>query len=179
MKNMLDELRKLDEQEEYEVPIEFREKVITRILKEKSSNKLKYIIPACSAAVVGFIVIFSVSLNKFDREINLESGIQNEYVSDETVELASEDSTYDDLAIVQKNIAMSEMRADTATKLNDEYFDEIIDMLKINKVEAHRINNEIKAKGKKEDIEVILFYFENHIELTQDGEYVLIKPKYD
>ena len=181
MKNMLEELKNLNNEENYNVPDGFRDRVIEQINAEKKSNIFKYIIPACSVAVVAICIVVTTGYLK-----NKSSDTANEklFASNELKEESLELDSFNDVMFATDATGNAiEESADMAKKTvmsNEtlkEFEDEIINMLGINKIEAEKTENGIKAKGNKEDIEVILFYFIEQIDITQDGEYVIIKEK--
>lgn len=188
MKNLLEELRELNNEESIEVPVDFRDKVVDKIMNEEHTSKLKYIIPACSVAAVMLIAIV-VANNPNNRKTTVDSvenmmiasGIQDEYYPEEIDALPT--AVNDDLGIIETedNTRFESAKAVNASnkiaELDTEYYDEILEMLKINNIEAEKTSDGIRAKGKKEDIEVALYYFEDNIEIKQDGEYVVIKEK--
>ncbi len=183
MKNLLEELRELNNEDTYEVPIDFKIRVMERIEDEQSSSKLRYILPICSAVAVILVAIVIVKGDIFKKEMpdNSENIIVaiagsdnniNEYRIEETKVAAIPEysAVNDSVATFDTNLKKSE-------PLNKEYYDEIIEMLKINNIASEKVENGIRAKGKKEDIEIALYYFLDNVEVIQDGEYVLIKEK--
>ena len=190
MKRMLDELRELNNEEDYSVPADFKAKVIYRINERKSISKLKYIIPSCSVAAAVIIAAVVVSTGK----INFESGQRDELEINELY--AQNDETTDDFLFDASNLSMSTeetaygdmtaaIESQNSIALNNEkkmassseYYDEIVNMLKINNFEVEKTANGVKVKGKLEDVKLVLFYFEEQLDFTEDGEYVIIKEK--
>lgn len=180
MKKMLEELRNMNNEEDYEVPVSFRKRVISKISKENHKNKaISYIISSLSVAAVAFVAVViatNQSMYKFEKDTNDEI----EYAS-----YGTEDN--DDLmfkAIPENSTTMANVEDMAKEKmsviedLEKKYLDEIIDMLKINKMDIEVVDEEsVKVKAKKEDVELILYYFEGEIDIVQDGEYCIIKEK--
>lgn len=180
MKKMLEELRNMNNEEDYEVPVDFRKKVINEISKENHKNKaISYIISSLSVAAVAFVAVViatNQSMYKFEEDMNDEMKYAS-YGTENNDNLMFK-------AISESNNTMADMEDVVNEKMSviedieKRYLDEIIDMLKINKIDVEIIDDEsVKAKAKKEDVELILYYFEGEIDIVQDGEYCIIKEK--
>ena len=98
MKRMLDELKKLNNEENYEVPVDFRKRVISELSSEKKKSKLSsYIISGLSVAavVIVAVVVTGNSQNstvwqndKFVAQVNQDEG-NEETINDENTLLFS------------------------------------------------------------------------------------------
>ncbi len=188
MKKMLEELRNMNNEEEYEVPVNFGKKVINKIQKENHKNKaVSYIISSLSVAAVAFVAVViatSNSMYKFNED-------SDEYLGNEKDTLQYATSTYntktDDDKLMFKAIPekeaydlnkTSEIERLEIADVEEKYLNEIVDMLKINKMDVEILDDEsVKVKAKKEDIELVLYYFDGEIDIVQDGEYCIIKEK--
>ena len=189
MRRMLDELRELNNEEEIEVPADFRDKVIDRINNDGKSSKLKYIITtSCSVAAIALIAVVVGAkgiLNNSAENSNIEYDLYT--VGEAEVEDGNNDELFETMLMADAtsvNSSIEEYKEEPAAKNEAKkalseigYYDEIINTLEINNIKAEKINEGVRAKGKKEDIEIALFYFENNVTITQDGEYVIIKEK--
>lgn len=185
MKNLLEELRELNNEDEIEVPVDFRDRVMQSILQEDNHvSRLKYIIPACSVAVIMLVTVIVGNNHKKSYDMNLykdKTEAENYILAEANIadDVANEEYMMDSINSSAKQLVKSEVASGVArdSLVDAEYYDEILNMLKINNIEAEKKDGAIRAKGKKEDIEVALYYFEDNIVITQDGEYVVIKEK--
>ncbi|MBQ9267544.1 MAG: hypothetical protein IJ217_04625 [Clostridia bacterium] len=190
MKKMLEELRELNNEEEYEVPAGFRDKVISSITEERKSSKIKYIIPACFVAAVALVtVVVAGNPNVRTKYHNTDMKENQLYATNDAngLEEYALESDLERMLTADMSSATNTAMAGDSYKYNEfeamkavsptEYYNEILDMLKINNVEAEKIDDGVRAKGKKEEIEMILYYFEGEVEITQEGGYVVIKEK--
>lgn len=192
MKRMLDELKKLNNEEKYEVPVDFRTRVISEISAEKKKSKLSsYIISGLSAAAVAVIAVVvtgnslkftTLQNDNFETQVNLKQ--ENEYAADGEDTLLFSMSTNRTNAIEEMYGEYEDLNPDISTnsekqeELKKQYSDEIIDMLKINGMSAELLDDDsVKVKAKKEDVEMVLYYFDGEIEITEQGEYCIIKEK--
>lgn len=195
MKRMLDELRKLNNEENYEVPLDFRKRVISELSSEKKKSKLSsYIISGLSVAAVAIVavVVTGNSQNstvwqndKFVAQVNQDQG-NEETINDENTLLFSADvGLSKELRMDERNIGNDSIDKNAeavqyagSEDFKKQYSDEIIDMLKINGINAELLEDDsVKVKAKKEDVEMVLYYFDGEIEITEQGEYCIIKEK--
>ncbi len=180
MKKMLEELKNLDIEETYDVPITFRKSVIERIQKEEKHSKMKYIISALSTVAVVIVAVVVVAQGRIKS--NREEELMNEDVGfyDITMQKPNEPISVEDTDSINDS---SEQAATPTEKLSSEnvainmkdYYAEIVDLLNINGIEAKYENDEVKAKDNIENVKMIFFYYEDMVEMEQDGEYVIIK----
>lgn len=195
MKRMLDELKKLNNEENYEVPLDFRKRVISELSSEKKKSKLSsYIISGLSVAAVALVavVVTGNSQNstawkndKFVAQVNQDQG-NEETINDENTLLFSADvGLSKELRMDERNIGNDSIDKNAeavqyagSEDFKKQYSDEIVDMLKINGMSAELLEDDsVKVKAKKEDVEMVLYYFDGEIEITEQGEYCIIKEK--
>lgn len=182
MRNLIEELQKLNNEEEYEVPNDFKNKVMSKI--DKNSNniiKLKYVIPMLSTAAVIMIVALLTTDGtlgyKFSRKDN---NIMNaEHVDEEKKDY----NMFDSMAIMSDFSYIESAVTNDATKEFEsvpkyskaDFYTEIVDILTTNNVDAEIKDLSVRAKCTKEKAEEILFYYEGQITIEADGKYVIIK----
>ncbi len=195
MKRMLDELKKLNNEENYEVPLDFRKRVISELSSEKKKSKLSsYIISGLSVAAVAIVavVVTGNSQNstvwqndKFVAQVNQDQG-NEETINDENTLLFSADvGLSKELRMDERNIGNDSIDKNAeavqyagSEDFKKQYSDEIVDMLKINGMNAELLEDDsVKVKAKKEDVEMVLYYFDGEIEIKEQGEYCIIKEK--
>ena len=185
MSNLLEKLRELNNEDAIEVPADFRKKIISELESKKATiSKFMYIISGVSVAAVALIAItFARGSNRELNRIESADNYLNDdafFVSTENVAESSDLSTtrgelLGDYANMNDAVALTPAKDSTEKNLQ-EYKEEIIEMLKINKINAEILSDgRIKAKAKKEDIEMILYYFNGEIEIEEDGNYCYIK----
>lgn len=195
MKRMLDELKKLNNEENYEVPVDFRKRVISELSSEKKKSKLSsYIISGLSVAAV-VIVAVVVTGNSQDSTVwqndkfvaQVNQGQENEEtINDENTLLFSASMGLSkELRMDERNVGNDSIDKNAeavqyagSEDFKKQYSDEIVDMLKINGMSAELLEDDsVKVKAKKEDVEMVLYYFDGEIEITEQGEYCIIKEK--
>ena len=192
---MLDELKKLNNEENYEVPVDFRKRVISELSSEKKKSKLSsYIISGLSVAAV-VIVAVVVTGNSQDSTVwqndkfvaQVNQGQENEEtINDENTLLFSASMGLSkELRMDERNVGNDSIDKNAeavqyagSEDFKKQYSDEIVDMLKINGMSAELLEDDsVKVKAKKEDVEMVLYYFDGEIEITEQGEYCIIKEK--
>lgn len=190
MKNLIEELQKLNNEEDYNVPIEFREKVMNRIKKENESSiiKFKYIIPMLSsAAVILIVVILSGKTGNMERQnikndtMMVADGIVAESIENNRVNSSGEifdiNNSYDKF-VATDNAPMAELKTESAGVKDyskTDFYNEIVDIFNTNDIEATIDGSSVKAKCTKAEAEEILFYYEGQVTITAQGEYVIVK----
>lgn len=187
MKNLIEELQKLNNEEDYKVPADFRQKVMNRIENGEKNNivKFKYIIPILSsAAVILVAAIFVGKAGTFERQ-NTDNGtmmvvdgmIAESLENDRTNGVAMGTNMFDNF-ISADSAPTAEYNAES-TVVKDysqsDFYNEIVDMFKTNDIEAKVDGKSVKAKCTKSEAEEILFYYEGQITITVEGEYVIVK----
>lgn len=195
MKRMLDELKKLNNEENYEVPVDFRKRVISELSSEKKKSKLSsYIISGLSVAAVAIVavVVTGNSQNstvwqndKFVAQVNQDQGNEETINDENTLLFSTSMGLSKELGMDERNIGNDSIDKNAVAAqyaesedFKKQYSDEIIDMLKINGMNAELLEDDsVKVKAKKEDVEMVLYYFDGEIEITEQGEYCIIKEK--
>lgn len=188
MKNLIEELHKLNNEEEYDVPDDFADKVMARIRKEEKGLGLKYVMPMLSTAAVVMVVAMittSTSLLRNNDKIALmnESGSSNYRIDEKMNEPNSAYDMTDTLKASQSALGYDKYESINETAENvenkeyskEEFYSEIADILNTNGVTAKVEGLSVKAKCTKADAEEVLFYYEGQITIEVDGEYVVIK----
>lgn len=187
MKNLIEELQKLNNEEEYNVPSDFKQKVIAKIEKESTTKaKIKYVIPILSSAAVIMIVMFFATTGRVnDLALEQSTDIMNANYIEKDMNVEKTDGLYDTTFEVMNGAAISadegrlENLKTEATQVPNyskkDFYAEIIDILKTNNVSATLDDNSVKAKCSKTEAEEILFYYEGQITIEINGEYVIIK----
>ena len=195
MKRMLDELKKLNNEENYEVPVDFRKRVISELSSEKKKSKLSsYIISGLSVAavVIVAVVVTGNSQNSTvwqnDKSVAQVNQVEwnEETINDENTLLFSASMGLSkELGMDERNVGNDSIDKNAeavqyagSEDFKKQYSDEIVDMLKINGMSAELLEDDsVKVKAKKEDVEMVLYYFDGEIEITEQGEYCIIKEK--
>ena len=195
MKRMLDELKKLNNEENYEVPVDFRKRVISELSSEKKKSKLSsYIISGLSVAavVIVAVVVTGNSQNstvwqndKFVAQVNQDEGNEETINDENTLLFSASMGLSKELGMDERNVGNDSIDKNAeavqyagSEDFNKQYSDEIVDMLKINGMSAELLEDDsVKVKAKKEDVEMVLYYFDGEIEITEQGEYCIIKEK--
>ena len=183
MKNLIEELQNLNNEEEYNVSVEFRQKVMDRIETETNNIiKFKYIIPILSSAAVILIAVLFVgktgrieSVNFDNDTMMIADGTVNESIENNRVDTT--DNVYDKF-IGTANAPIAEQKTESLVVKDysqDDFYNEIVDMFKTNDVEAIIEGEAVKAKCTKTKAEEVLFYYEGQITITVQGEYVIVK----
>lgn len=191
MKNLIEELNKLNNEEEYEVPKDFRKKVINAI-EDDSSNivRLKYIIPLLSSAAVIVIAVVMLGKGNGVERLGSEDVLITDYANAESLSLSKEiktKSTEGAFADKFETMALTEnmyedsfnttvAAIDTQKQFSkSDFYKEILSMFETNNIDA-KINGEtVRAKCTKEKAEEILYYFEDQITIKVSGEYVIVE----
>lgn len=195
MKRMLDELKKLNNEENYEVPLDFRKRVISELSSEKKKSKLSsYIISGLSVAAVALVavVVTGNSQNstawkndKFVAQVNQDQGNEETINDENTLLFSASMGLSKELRMDERNVGNDSIDKNAeavqyagSEDFKKQYSDEIVDMLKINGMSAELLEDDsVKVKAKKEDVEMVLYYFDGEIEITEQGEYCIIKEK--
>ena len=195
MKRMLDELKKLNNEENYEVPVDFRRRVISELSSEKKKSKLSsYIISGLSVAavVIVAVVVTGNSQNstvwqndKFVAQVNQDEGNEETINDENTLLFSASMGLSKELGMDERNVGNDSIDKNAeavqyagSEDFKKQYSDEIVDMLKINGMSAELLEDDsVKVKAKKEDVEMVLYYFDGEIEITEQGEYCIIKEK--
>lgn len=195
MKRMLDELKKLNNEENYEVPVDFRKRVISELSSEKKKSKLSsYIISGLSVAavVIVAVVVTGNSQNstvwqydKFVAQVNQDQGNEETINDENTLLFSASMGLSKELGMDERNVGNDSIDKNAeavqyagSEDFKKQYSDEIVDMLKINGMSAELLEDDsVKVKAKKEDVEMVLYYFDGEIEITEQGEYCIIKEK--
>lgn len=195
MKRMLDELKKLNNEENYEVPVDFRKRVISELSSEKKKSKLSsYIISGLSVAavVIVAVVVTGNSQNstvwqndKFVAQVNQDEGNEETINDENTLLFSASMGLSKELGMDERNVGNDSIDKNAeavqyagSEDFKKQYSDEIVDMLKINGMSAELLEDDsVKVKAKKEDVEMVLYYFDGEIEITEQGEYCIIKEK--
>lgn len=195
MKRMLDELKKLNNEENYEVPVDFRKRVISELSSEKKKSKLSsYIISGLSVAavVIVAVVVTGNSQNstvwqndKFVAQVNQDQGNEETINDENTLLFSASMGLSKELRMDERNVGNDSIDKNAeavqyagSEDFKKQYSDEIVDMLKINGMSAELLEDDsVKVKAKKEDVEMVLYYFDGEIEITEQGEYCIIKEK--
>lgn len=187
MKNLIEELRKLDIEDEYDVPVDFSCKVMAKIEEEKKSNKLKYVIPMLSTVAVVMIVAIVGTKDMFNMTKTMS--MQDEAVGissvggyaldgkDESSRMTNDvlDLDYSMLKESQEQIMNDKTASAVPEYSKSEFYAEIVDILNTNGITAEVDDLSVKAKCTKQEAEEILFYYEGQITIDVSGEYVIIK----
>lgn len=199
MKNLIDELHKLDEYE-YNVSSDFSKRVMKNIKKDKTSNKLGYVISLASVGMVAClaVILFNNSNIKtnFDNNMKAESQIYNSGMYD----LASVDSSVenysksgsnsvvkDDSILETGNVSTNEVKVEVSDFQNSnnnalrkensgEYFESIENLLKNAEYRYEKTDEGFEVRGTKDEINEILKDFIN-ISIEEKQGYVLIRIK--
>ena len=187
MKNLIEELQKLNNEEDYNVPVDFKQKVMNRIENGDKNNiiKFKYIIPILSsAAVILVAVIFAGKPGNIERQnadndtMLIADGMIAESIENDRVNGTAAGTNMFDNFIAADNAPMAELKTESAV-IKDysqtDFYNEIVDMFKTNDIDAKVDGKSVKAKCTKAKAEEILFYYEGQITITVDGEYVIVK----
>ncbi len=116
MKNLIDELHKLDEFE-YTVSSDFSKKVMTKIKKDKTSNKISYVISLASVGMVACLAVFMFS------NTNVKVGFDNKESENQTYNTGKYDLSVADVML--DNSSMSDS----------------------NKKESHELKTELRAEA--------------------------------
>lgn len=192
---MLDELKKLNNEENYEVPVDFRKRVISELSSEKKKSKLSsYIISGLSVAavVIVAVVVTGNSQNstvwqndKFVAQVNQDQGNEETINDENTLLFSASMGLSKELRMDERNVGNDSIDKNAeavqyagSEDFKKQYSDEIVDMLKINGMSAELLEDDsVKVKAKKEDVEMVLYYFDGEIEITEQGEYCIIKEK--
>lgn len=192
---MLDELKKLNNEENYEVPVDFRKRVISELSSEKKKSKLSsYIISGLSVAavVIVAVVVTGNSQNstvwqndKFVAQVNQDEGNEETINDENTLLFSASMGLSKELGMDERNVGNDSIDKNAeavqyagSEDFKKQYSDEIVDMLKINGMSAELLEDDsVKVKAKKEDVEMVLYYFDGEIEITEQGEYCIIKEK--
>lgn len=190
MKRMLDELKKLNNEENYEVPVDFRKRVISELSSEKKKSKLSsYIISGLSVAAVALVAVVTGNNqnstvwqnDRFVAQVNQDQGneeTENTLRFSITTDLPSTPEIVEDGSNDSLNMLVGAAQYTALENAKNQYSNEIIDMLKINGMNAELLEDDsVKVKAKKEDVEMVLYYFDGEIEITEQGEYCIIKEK--
>ena len=195
MKRMLDELKKLNNEENYEVPVDFRKRVISELSSEKKKSKLSsYNISGLSVAavVIVAVVVTGNSQNstvwqydKFVAQVNQDQGNEETINDENTLLFSASMGLSKELGMDERNVGNDSIDKNAeavqyagSEDFKKQYSDEIVDMLKINGMSAELLEDDsVKVKAKKEDVEMVLYYFDGEIEITEQGEYCIIKEK--
>lgn len=191
MKRMLDELKKLNNEENYEVPVDFRKRVISELSSEKKKSKLSsYIISGLSVAAVALVAVVVTGNNqnstvwqndRFVAQVNQDQGneeTENTLRFSITTDLPSTPEIVEDGSNDSLSMLVGAAQYTALENAKNQYSNEIIDMLKINGMNAELLEDDsVKVKAKKEDVEMVLYYFDGEIEITEQGEYCIIKEK--
>ncbi|MBO5179757.1 MAG: hypothetical protein J6B87_05375 [Clostridia bacterium] len=187
MKNLIEELQKLNNEENYNVPSGFRQKVMNRIENDSSNNiiKFKYIIPILSsAAVILVAAIFVGKTGNLERQtadndsMLITDGMVAESIENDRINSAATGINMFDKYIAADNAPMAELKTESAVVKDysqTDFYNEIVDMFKTNDIEAKVDGKSVKAKCTKSKAEEVLFYYEGQITITVEGEYVIVK----
>lgn len=195
MKRMLDELKKLNNEENYEVPVDFRKRVISELSSEKKKSKLSsYIISGLSVAAVVIVAVVVTGNSqdstvwqndKFVAQVNQDQENEETINDENTLLFSASMGLSKELRMDEKNVGNDSIDKNAeavqyagSEDFKKQYSDEIVDMLKINGMSAELLEDDsVKVKAKKEDVEMVLYYFDGEIEITEQGEYCIIKEK--
>lgn len=195
MKRMLDELKKLNNEENYEVPVDFRKRVISELSSEKKKSKLSsYIISGLSVAAVVIVAVVVTGNSqdstvwqndKFVAQVNQDQENEETINDENTLLFSASIGLSKELRMDEKNVGNDSIDKNAeavqyagSEDFKKQYSDEIVDMLKINGMSAELLEDDsVKVKAKKEDVEMVLYYFDGEIEITEQGEYCIIKEK--
>ena len=187
MKNLIEELQKMNNEEDYNVPADFRQKVMNRIKNWDKNNivKFKYIIPILSsAAVILVAAIFVGKTGNLERQtadndmMLIADGMVAESTENDRTNGAAAGLNMFDKFVTDNNAPMAELKSESAVVKDysqTDFYNEIVDMFKTNDIEAKVDGKSVKAKCTKSEAEEILFYYEGQITITVDGEYVIVK----
>lgn len=190
MRNLIEELRKLDIEENYDVPVDFKSKVMAKIENDEKVIKLKYVIPMLSTVAVIMVVAIVGTNDIFysNKTMSMENeslGVKSvgEYAMDGKEEsYRADDGVFDLTYSMLKESQDTQTMNDTETTANavpeyskSEFYAEIVDILNTNGVTAEVKDLSVKAKCTKQEAEEILFYYEGQIIIDVSGEYVIIK----
>lgn len=192
---MLDELKKLNNEENYEVPVDFRKRVISELSSEKKKSKLSsYIISGLSVAAVVIVAVVVTGNSqdstvwqndKFVAQVNQDQENEETINDENTLLFSASMGLSKELRMDEKNVGNDSIDKNAeavqyagSEDFKKQYSDEIVDMLKINGMSAELLEDDsVKVKAKKEDVEMVLYYFDGEIEITEQGEYCIIKEK--
>lgn len=195
MKRMLDELKKLNNEENYEVPVDFRKRVISELSSEKKKSKLSsYIISGLSVAAVVIVAVVVTGNSqdstvwqndKFVAQVNQDQENEETINDENTLLFSASMGLSKELRMYERNVGNDSIDKNAeavqyagSEDFKKQYSDEIVDMLKINGMSAELLEDDsVKVKAKKEDVEMVLYYFDGEIEITEQGEYCIIKEK--
>lgn len=195
MKRMLDELKKLNNEENYEVPVDFRKRVISELSSEKKKSKLSsYIISGLSVAAVVIVAVVVTGNSqdstvwqndKFVAQVNQDQENEETINDENTLLFSASMGLSKELRMDESNVGNDSIDKNAeavqyagSEDFKKQYSDEIVDMLKINGMSAELLEDDsVKVKAKKEDVEMVLYYFDGEIEITEQGEYCIIKEK--
>lgn len=195
MKRMLDELKKLNNEENYEVPVDFRKRVISELSSEKKKSKLSsYIISGLSVAAVVIVAVVVTGNSqdstvwqndKFVAQVNQDQENEETINDENTLLFSASMGLSKERRMDEKNVGNDSIDKNAeavqyagSEDFKKQYSDEIVDMLKINGMSAELLEDDsVKVKAKKEDVEMVLYYFDGEIEITEQGEYCIIKEK--
>lgn len=195
MKRMLDELKKLNNEENYEVPVDFRKRVISELSSEKKKSKLSsYIISGLSVAAVVIVAVVVTGNSqdstvwqndKFVAQVNQDQENEETINDENTLLFSASMGLSKELRMDERNVGNDSIDKNAevvqyagSEDFKKQYSDEIVDMLKINGMSAELLEDDsVKVKAKKEDVEMVLYYFDGEIEITEQGEYCIIKEK--
>lgn len=188
MKNLIEELQKLNNEEDYNVPADFRQKVMNRIENDSSNNiiKFKYIIPILSSAAVILVAAIFVGRTgtverqnaKNDSMMIADGMVAESIENDRTNGVAMGTNMFFDNFISVDSAPTAEYKTELAVVKDysqTDFYNEIVDMFKTNDIEATVDGKSVKAKCTKSKAEEILFYYEGQITITVEGEYVIVK----
>ena len=193
MKRMLDELKKLNNEENYEVPVDFRKRVISELSSEKKKSKLSsYIISGLSVAAVVIVAVVVTGNSqdstvwqndKFVAQVNQDQENEETINDENTLLFSASMGLSKELRMDERNVGNDSIDKNAeavqyagSEDFKKQYSDEIVDMLKINGMSAELLEDDsVKVKAKKEDVEMVLYYFDGEIEITEQGEYCIIK----
>ena len=100
MKNLIDELHKLDEYE-YNVSSDFADKVMNNIKKNKTSNKMNCVISLVSVGMVACLAVFMFS------NTNIKVSFDNKETENQTYNTGKYDLTVADVMLDNSNIKES------------------------------------------------------------------------
>ena len=192
---MLDELKKLNNEENYEVPVDFRKRVISELSSEKKKSKLSsYIISGLSVAAVVIVAVVVTGNSqdstvwqndKFVAQVNQDQENEETINDENTLLFSASMGLSKELRMDESNVGNDSIDKNAeavqyagSEDFKKQYSDEIVDMLKINGMSAELLEDDsVKVKAKKEDVEMVLYYFDGEIEITEQGEYCIIKEK--
>lgn len=206
MKNLIDELHKLDEVE-YKVSEDFSKRVMKNIKKAEKTNKFSNVISIASVGLVACLAVFAFHNSDIKTNIFNTQNSNNMEMAESKLDMAQYNNT-DNMIIEEKefmdkleysveatndaynraeatpeSIQKGEVASDSAKLENfvekaqsGDDYQSLEKALKSANIEYEVVENGIKINATQNEITGILNDFE-YIDIDIDGEYIILKIK--